>query len=903
MERKQLLIPDPLESRFVILYGKGVDDTYLTDQFEECDLPFILHHVLKQRGFGKIIFHSPHRSAYTLDPPQDQQDHQGPPPNPNPYPTHPRSFQDSDPGQPYLSRMSRFASGPLGDVMLLPSSNEQAGTPSTPTLDSHIQWQGMSDLHALRMMDTIMRQTGPHPNAIVFVQAESTFHYFDDQRSLAGLLGEWHHLPASNPNLALMLFSVGSYDGLLELSNRLPIPEIRYFILRGRDATHSITSLVNVAGPAELELGRLLDYYSHKKGCQLKSEERDTLKKWMAAEDLPASIWIRRMSAASNINLQSAISAGWFSAHDPSLVNPQQRLEELVGLDLVKARIQELVALAAHQLPSARKFYAKSGRSPMVPPRISSPNLHMVFTGNPGTGKTTVARLFGEILHEIGLLRRGHLVEVSGGSLVADHVGGTALKTNRIIDEALDGVLFIDEAYALAAVDRGGYGMEAIETLMTRMEDERHRLVVIIAGYPSRMDQFLRSNPGLRRRFPPDNVICFEDYTASELWQILKSMLRQRGLTCSEALIPKLKSIIRSMVATQDEGFGNAGEIRNLTDALERKFAVKKYQDPSCPVKLTPEEIPLEYRKYLPPPKLDPDQLLFKLDSLVGIDAVKRTFHRMVNRIRLEQLRGNSASPNPIREPLHHLVFTGNPGTGKTTVARLLGEIYHSLGLLRKGHCLEVSRAELVAGYVGQTALKTREVILNALDGILFIDEAYSLSRGGEHDFGQEAIDTLVKAMEQYQDRLLIIVAGYPQEMESFLSRNPGLQSRFSSRVHFDDFTPGQLTEILQCFAHQEGYQLNNDALLALQDAFTNLRIIEGQNFGNGRTARLLFEQMKDHLAERLLDSGTSDPTVDPQAMNLLTAEDLPPEVRAQLWPGINLAHHALSREQNPTQQ
>jgi AAA+ superfamily predicted ATPase len=234
---------------------------------------------------------------------------------------------------------------------------------------------------------------------------------------------------------------------------------------------------------------------------------------------------------------------------------------------------------------------------------------------------------------------------------------------------------------------------------------------------------------------------------------------------------------------------------------------------------------------------------------------------------------------------LEHIVFTGNPGTGKTTAARLIGQIYHSLGRLRKGHCVEVSRADLVAGYVGQTAIKTSEKIQDALDGVLFIDEAYALNGHTENDFGREAIDTLVKGIEDHRERLVVVVAGYTEPMERFLRSNPGLKSRFNNHIIFSDYSKWELGQILEKMVESEGFILHSEVLETAKNYLEQSEICGG-HFGNGRSVRNLFGEMKLCLARRMMttDQYEDKESIDKDVLVTFSIEDVP----GFQFPGIN---------------
>ena len=251
-----------------------------------------------------------------------------------------------------------------------------------------------------------------------------------------------------------------------------------------------------------------------------------------------------------------------------------------------------------------------------------------------------------------------------------------------------------------------------------------------------------------------------------------------------------------------------------------------------------------------PPEKPDLDALMAELDALVGLEKVKKDVKSMMNLVKVRQLRKEAGLPVP---PLSlHMVFMGNPGTGKTTVARLISGLYAAIGALSKGQLVEVDRSGLVAGYVGQTAIKTQEVIASALGGVLFIDEAYSLASGGENDFGREAIETVLKAMEDHREDLVVIAAGYTGPMEKFLSSNPGLESRFNKYIFFEDYNGDELNAIFHGQCKKNGYELDEEAEAYSAEFFNALYADRDENFGNGRDVRNQFEDMVVRQADRV---------------------------------------------------
>ena len=262
-----------------------------------------------------------------------------------------------------------------------------------------------------------------------------------------------------------------------------------------------------------------------------------------------------------------------------------------------------------------------------------------------------------------------------------------------------------------------------------------------------------------------------------------------------------------------------------------------------------------------PRPKPSVEEALDKLNSLVGLDEVKREVNTLVAELKVQMLRQKRGMAES--NTSHHLVFKGNPGTGKTTVARIMSDIYYSLGVLEKGQLVEVQRNDLVAGYVGQTAIKTQEVIEKAIGGVLFIDEAYTLAKGG-NDFGQEAIDTLLKAIEDRRSEFIVIIAGYDEPIQTFIDSNAGLQSRFPTCIQFTDYNGEQMFKIFEGMCKKDQYTMDENVRSILKDKFNAMYANRGDNFGNARDVRNFFEKVKKKQNLRIANMGAdiSDDTI-----------------------------------------
>ncbi len=529
-------------------------------------------------------------------------------------------------------------------------------------------------------------------------------------------------------------------------------------------------------------------------------------------------------------------------APQETLEDVMKNLDELIGLAGVKQKIKEHIKYIDFLKLRKEKGFKENERI----------SLHSVFTGNPGTGKTTVVNLLGKIYNKMGLLSKGHVLEVDRADMVAPFIGQTAPKVKKLIDDARGGILFIDEAYSLAREgdDEKDFGKEVIEILMKEMSDGPGDIAIMAAGYPKEMEHFLDSNPGMKSRF--SYYFHFDDYLPDELMAIAELIAVKRDVRLSSAAREFMMKVLTEAYRNRDRTFGNARYALSLVDEGKMNLGLRLMNsanvaeldaDTLSTIELGDvEQIVAGQMKKRLDLKIDEELLgasLNELRSLTGMANIKQEVSDLVKLVRYYRETGKDI----LNKFSLHSVFTGNPGTGKTTVARIMGKIFKSLGLLERGHVVECDRERLVAGYVGQTAIKTKEMIDQAKGGVLFIDEAYALAEGSDNDFGKEAIEVILKNMEDMRGELAVIVAGYPDNMKHFLESNPGLKSRFDKFFQYHDFSTDELYEILLGFLQKENLKPDKAAEDHLKAYFEWMHAHKDRYFGNARTVRNVAEE------------------------------------------------------------
>jgi SpoVK/Ycf46/Vps4 family AAA+-type ATPase len=514
-----------------------------------------------------------------------------------------------------------------------------------------------------------------------------------------------------------------------------------------------------------------------------------------------------------------------------------KKLDGLVGLSGVKKEISNLTAFLNLQIArgETNTFQGK----------------HYVFTGNPGTGKTTVARIMADIFKTLGVVSRGQLVEADRSKLVAGFSGQTAIKTNQLVDQALGGVLFIDEAYTLKSSDGDTFGAEAIDTLLKRLEDDRGKFICIVAGYTDNMHDFIDSNPGLKSRFT--QTIHFDDYTPDELTEIFLKLAAGKNFTVDEDTKAAIHRLFEQLYLRRDKNFGNAREARRIfNEAVERQSQrlVKEMGQPgfqeSDMFALTKDDLPMSQSEAARPL----DVVLNELEEFIGMRSVKDSIRRLAVQSMFMKQRAAMGAGN-VQQMAMNFILTGNPGTGKTSIARKMGEILQAMDILPTSRVIEASRATLVGKYMGETPKIVNSMCDKAMGGILFIDEAYTLSDGGDM-YGKEAIDTLMKRMEDDRGKFVVIAAGYKDKMEEFLMMNAGLASRFTHKLHIDDYDPDELLAIYKHMAQKEQYQLSPESELKALDKIYKMVLAKSDSWGNAREMRNLLDSTIQKLSQRV---------------------------------------------------
>ena len=549
----------------------------------------------------------------------------------------------------------------------------------------------------------------------------------------------------------------------------------------------------------------------------------------------------------------------------PPYVYKTQTLDEalssIVGMENVKKQMKEL-----------EQYISFTNKAKARGLKVSSMNLHMLFTGNPGCGKTMMARIMARMLFDIGMIKENKMIEVERKDLIGEFIGKTAPKTAAVIERAMGGVLFIDEAYTLTPRSENDYGHEAIATLIKAMEDHKDELVVIFAGYKNEMFDFVESNPGIASRI--GYTFDFPDYKPDELMEIFKIKMSKNGFTVSETALQKAFNLAEHI--SKRRNFGNGRFVDKLVQQTITNHATHTTDDDLSTVR--EESIP-NVEEFIGE-NSSKEKKMVALDDIVGMESLKAQIIDFSKYIEFTKKAKEAGLKLPAQSM--HMVFTGNPGCGKTTIARIVAKMLYDLDILHENKLIETERKDFIGEYIGQTAPKVEDIINRAMGGVLFIDEAYTLTPRSSNDYAHEAIAALIKAMEDNKDNLIVIFAGYKNEMKSFIDSNPGIASRIGYTFDFPDYTAEELLDIYKLKITKSGLKLTDNAV---NDALKLMKYFHRvDNIGNGRFVDRVVQNTLTKHAKLVVDEKLID-------IQIVDSESLPTvdEIIATLSNGSNM--------------
>jgi SpoVK/Ycf46/Vps4 family AAA+-type ATPase len=865
-------------SRIFVCYGRGVRDLFVPP----CGIPLsigeFLHQHLRAIGYRTILFYS-HDGLYFYDRESRDRVIDG---------DRPPQVTSDDPAP----RDSALAPAPGGLSL-------RRRTGGAPHRQREAPADGVQmcypDMNRLSEMIPILRRLIRHggPDVAVIFQSDHLVDFSANGPAVEQFRGfldqHMRSLRATVRHIVIFLFGLE----LEQLSEQLERKRALDQLLGhgGDKPVPGIAEPIHVGSPERDEVRRLIHFYRLRHGLEVEWKSLDKVLKRLTASLKTGDFGSVRLQPGGerprllsdlDVALKMLLDEGKGLDNEGTLQmtgkrieqkSALQRLEDMVGLDGLKTHIRGRLKHREHLVPANARPEATSApdllRLRGTPGIVNQQGdfLHLFLVGNPGTGKTTVARLIGEIYQEAGLLELGHTIAVGRDGLVGGYVGQTAIKTRERIQAALGGVLFIDEAYSLAHGGENDFGQEAINTLIQAMSDYKDRLCVIFAGYPDDMDRLLASNEGFARRLGAR--ITLEDYTAEQLTNIFEGLCRKARppATCDRELVEVLPRFFEELYDQRARDFGNAGAVEKLFSDMQ-EAVIQELDAPAETHVFARRHIPERFKRYL-------EQIesrkrggpLEELEALVGLRGVKGWVQRYIDTLAFDRQRG---AVQDVKAPaVMHFVFGGNPGTGKTTVARLMARQFKRMGLLKTDRLVELTATELSGqAYMGHAEKVVHQRFAEALGGVLFIDEAHQLAQ--PYGYGPNVLGALTPLLTRHAGELIVIFAGYHEQMQAIYEIDPGLRRRLQTIV-FDDFTAEELVSVFKQSADKDGMRCSPEAEQSLVRLFRWMVEHKTPLFGNAGTAEKVFQRAKDRRAQR------AKMAVDQTDLNLLEAKDIPP--------------------------
>lgn len=808
---------------------------------------------------------------------------------------------------PAQSRPARRAASPIMEQSLFGrrtrrrSQSAGAEAPTGPAPDS----LNMGRLYTAQAWDRIRRLMANEELriAFVFANADSMVRTFPDD--MLQHLEELSAARMENQSIAIYIFAQNTLENL-EATSRNGSPAWRTFaeavlLPRVAGTDPELNSVLQLGAPNAAEIRNLLNWMRLREEDPLPvfnlGELAEEMAVWcanrrwtlnrlrMALEDFRRAHPGQR---ACMENWQQIIGA----PREPSAL---ETLDNMIGIEPVKRRIHARFDLA--NMNGERQTFSGSA-SRLAPPeraanRVLGHELNVALMGGPGTGKTTIARLLGRLYRDSGSLTRGHLIETTAGDIVGTHVGEAANNIRRLVTQALGGVLYIDEAYALVEND-DPFGQQAVDQLVAEMSRHEGEFAVVLAGYPQPMRALLDSNDGLDRRFPERWEL--PDYDSGEMRQLLLRFAEAAGVELSPSLTEPTRrddGSMRSMLddfceAWPDSKVGrwqNAGEVQTLIADMRKNHAMRMRGEDAPDSRLSELDIPRNLQYCLAPRSRKLAEALAAIDGIIGLRNVKAFLNKLANDTTWN-ISEQSEVPN--------YVFAGPPGTGKTHVARLLSDILYLLGVIRRRRVVERKAADFLQSDNPERLLT--ETVEEAAGGVCFIDECHQLMDSAA---GRGVLRALVPLAEDHRRDTCFILAGYHDEMKRmFDGADAGLLRRFPAKGHirFVDYTARELTQILEQFARQQGQICTQGYLDRTEAALERYLTNRPQNFGNAGFVRdvILPESISERSrrlnaeyanAERIADANAVRRVPD-EIKRTLTEADVAPQLQNLAAPG-----------------
>ena len=892
------ILVKPKQNKIFLIYG-NLDDMFITRNLQRCNFRFLLNGYLKSLGYEQIVYYSGAKNVgkFVLDDESailainknkaHRKDGNGSTAEAKPV----KKRRIMNPRAAAVSTTPATQTDTATQEPPKPASSEPADSGKLVYKQPKITPVEFLDDAKKMMADTT------HKSAVVFTFFQD---FFTDQSApLQPYLELISHLwdeytSQTNENICIFLAPQMSSSDLSKMfDNNMETG----FVLKNRffneNGTVNRRTTIEVRLPNLDELGYMLDYLrivgSHGKHISYKQAEKKRLTStllFLSNESEKNEKGSGQLYSIYNnlvdymmgceeeeVLIDEDIIKELYRAYkkeDDS--DPLEKLKNTKGWESVATRIEEILKdyrmKKAAAEGKAKNHPTKKNSAPACSnERIDSekssgyryPIPHFVLRGNPGVGKTTVARLIGQIFYNEGILLNGSTIEAKRDDLVDQYVGGTAIKTTECVERAQEGVLFIDDAYSLIDKSDGtNYPREAIDTLVPIMTNpERYRFCMIMAGYPEPMDELLEMNAGLRSRFSKANILTIEDYKPDLLQEIFVNYCRKDGYRFigeqedEEPL--DLELFFTNLYNQRNRAdFGNARDIVALAKEVKMQCSLR-----DDVLRCIRKEDFGDAQKYFIKRGISSiDDIYAQIDSYVGMGFIKDLFKRIRFEV-LDNIDSKKRGIKPEQYPDHY-IFAGNPGTGKTTVGKMIGEFYHMMEVLGGAETLFVDASELIGDHVGASKDKVDEVMQKAIDHnqVLYIDEAYQIS---ESSYGNEIIGAMMTRMTENAKDFKVIFGMYSSKVEAFLKMNPGLSRRLRI-VNFPDYTPDQLLEIFDRTIKAQGCTITEEAHERVKLIWTHKYNVRGEDFGNAGEVKQMVQDMKLLRVERVYSS--DDPEI-----------------------------------------